>query len=89
LERGWPLPLVIQTWPLNAEFDIFAPKLVQVGVYEIVKVTYKPIATIDQSNLRFTIPADTDFYIDPDTSSSPDSWCLPMGKLWIPPTIRV
>jgi hypothetical protein len=52
---------------LNAEFDIFWPKVVQAGLQEIIEVTYKPIATIDQSDLEFTIPADIDFYIDPDT----------------------
>jgi hypothetical protein len=51
---------------VNAEFDIFAPITVQVGVQEIVEVTYKPIATIDQSYLEFSIPADSDIFIDPD-----------------------
>jgi hypothetical protein len=35
-------------------------------VQEIVETTYKPIATIDQSDLEFTIPAETDFYVDPN-----------------------
>jgi hypothetical protein len=38
----------------------------QAGVQEIVEFTYKPIATLDYSVLEFTIPADSDFYIDPD-----------------------
>jgi hypothetical protein len=44
------------------QFNIFAPKVVQVGVHEIVEVTYKPIATINQSNLECTLPANSDFY---------------------------
>jgi hypothetical protein len=46
---------------VNAEFDIFAPILVQAGVQNIVEVTYKPIATIDQRNLEFAIHADSNF----------------------------
>jgi hypothetical protein len=51
---------------VNAEFDIFAPKLMQASVQEIIETTYKPIATLDQSDLEFTIPAETDFYVDPN-----------------------
>jgi hypothetical protein len=35
-------------------------------VQEFVESTYKPIATIHQSDLEFTIPAETDFYVDPN-----------------------
>jgi hypothetical protein len=48
------------------QFDIFETKVVQAGVLEIVDVTYKPIAAIDESDLEFTTPADSEFYIDPD-----------------------
>jgi hypothetical protein len=41
---------------VNAEFDIFAPKLVQAGVQEIVETTYKPIATIDQTTWNLPYP---------------------------------
>jgi hypothetical protein len=58
--------LLKQTWPLNAKFDIFAPKFVQAGVQEIVEVTHIPIATMDQSDLEFTVPADSEFCIDSD-----------------------
>jgi hypothetical protein len=51
---------------VKAEFGIFAPKLVLAGVQEIVEFTYKPIATIHQSDLEFIIPANSDFYIDPE-----------------------
>jgi hypothetical protein len=51
---------------VNAEFDIFAPKPVQEAVLETVETTYNPIATIDQSDFEFSIPAHSDFYIDPN-----------------------
>jgi hypothetical protein len=49
---------------VNAELDIFGPKVVQASVQEIIEVAYKAMATIDQSDLEFTIPANRDFYID-------------------------
>jgi hypothetical protein len=51
---------------LISEFDIFAPQLVQVSVVEKTKLTYKPIASVDQNDLEFLIPADSDMYIDLD-----------------------
>jgi hypothetical protein len=57
---------VLEMASVNFEFDIFAPKVVQDGVMEVVDVTYKPFANVDQSDLEFTIPADSDFYIDPN-----------------------
>jgi hypothetical protein len=41
-------------------FDIFALKPVQEAVQETVEFTYKPIATIDQTDLEFIIPSDND-----------------------------
>ena len=49
---------------LSSEFDIFAPKLVQASVIETTEVSYKPIASVDQSDLEFLIPSDSDTYID-------------------------
>jgi hypothetical protein len=49
---------------VSTEFDIFAPKPVQGAIQETVEVTYKPIATIDQTDLEFNIPADSDTYMD-------------------------
>jgi hypothetical protein len=37
---------------------------VQEAVEETIKVTYKPIATIDQTDLEFNIAANTDTYVD-------------------------
>jgi hypothetical protein len=47
-------------------FDFFAPNPVQEAVLETVETTYNPIATIDESDLEFHIPAHSDFYIDPN-----------------------
>jgi hypothetical protein len=37
---------------------------VQEAVQETIEVTYKPIATINQTDLEFNIPADNDTYVD-------------------------
>jgi hypothetical protein len=49
---------------LSSEFDIFASKPVQSSVLETTEVAYKPIASVEQSDLEFLIPADNDTYID-------------------------
>jgi hypothetical protein len=51
---------------MSSEFDIFARKPVQLSIQETNVVHYKPIASVDQSDLEFLIPADYDTYIDPD-----------------------
>jgi len=50
---------------VSSEFDIFAPKPVQHAIQETNVVVYKPIASVDQSDLQFLIPADYDMYFDP------------------------
>jgi len=49
---------------LSSEFDIFALKPVQASVIETTEVSYKPIASVDQSDLEFLIPSDSDTYIE-------------------------
>jgi len=49
---------------LSSEFDIFAPRHIQTSVVETNEVTYKPIASVEQSDLEFLIPADNDTYVD-------------------------
>ena len=49
-----------------SEFDIFARKPVQESILETLGVFYKPIASVDQSDLEFLIPADSETYIDLD-----------------------
>ena len=55
-----------ETMFVSSEFDIFARKPVQESVLETIDVVYKPIASIDQSDLEFLNPADNETYIDPD-----------------------
>jgi len=51
---------------VRSEFDIFAPKPVQLAVQDTKVVHYKPIASVDQSDLEFLIPAYYDTHIDPN-----------------------
>ena len=51
---------------ITSEFDIFAQKPVQTAILETNVVHYKPIATVDQTDLEFSIPADNETYIDLD-----------------------
>jgi len=44
-------------------FDIFAHKQVQTSELGTIENAYKPIATVDQNDLEFFIPADKDNYI--------------------------
>jgi len=51
------------TVSVSSEFDIFASKPIQTSVLETAEVKYKPIASVDQSDLEFLIPRDNDTYI--------------------------
>jgi hypothetical protein len=51
---------------VSSEFDIFAPKPVQPAILGTDVVHYKPIATVDQNDLEFLIPGDSETYIDQD-----------------------
>ena len=55
-----------ETMFVSSEFDIFARKPVQESILETLGVFYKPIASVDQSDLEFLIPADSETYIDLD-----------------------
>ena len=44
---------------VGTEFDIYAPKPIQSDVEETIDTVYKPITSINQSDLEFLIPADT------------------------------
>ena len=49
---------------VSSEFDIFAQKPVQTSVLEMIEIIFRPIASVDQSDLNFFIPAEHDTYID-------------------------
>ena len=46
------------------EFDIFAHRPIQTSVIDTIETAYQPIATVDQNDLEFFIPADNDTYIN-------------------------
>ena len=51
---------------VGTEIDIFARKPIQSAVEETIDTTYKPIASVEQSDLDFLISADSDTYLDID-----------------------
>jgi len=51
---------------VSSEFDVFTRKPVQHAVQATDVVIYKPIGPIEQSDLKFLIPADLDTYVDPN-----------------------
>ena len=48
----------------STEFDIFATRHVQSSTIETIETADKPIASLDESDLEFLVPADHDTYID-------------------------
>jgi len=49
---------------VSTEFDIFVRKPRQKAVDQITETIYKPIASIDQTDIEFLIPGDSETYID-------------------------
>jgi hypothetical protein len=49
---------------ISSECDILTPKSVQTSIVDTVETTYKPIASIDQSDLEFLIHGESDTYVD-------------------------
>jgi hypothetical protein len=47
----------------STEFEIFAKRPIQTSTLDTNKTSYKPIASIDQTDLEFLIPSDYDTYI--------------------------
>jgi hypothetical protein len=56
--------MAAETRYISTEFDVFASKPVQTSVLDTIEVAYKPIASVEQTDLEFLIPADNDTYID-------------------------
>jgi hypothetical protein len=54
----------VEAASISSEFDIFASKPVQPSVQETTEFAYKALASVEQSDLEFLIPADSDTYID-------------------------
>ena len=51
---------------ISTDFDLFARKARQDGCVETIETIYKPIASVDQTDIELLIPADSDTYIDPN-----------------------
>ena len=51
---------------ISTEFDHFERNARQDGCLETTENIYKPIASVDQTDIEFLIPADSDTYIDPN-----------------------
>ena len=49
---------------LGTEFDHFARKAKQDSCLETTEMIYKPIASVDQTDIQFLVPGDSDTYID-------------------------
>ena len=48
------------------EFDIFGRKPKQSSTVETNETIYRPIASVDQTDIEFVIPGDSDTYVDLD-----------------------
>jgi len=49
---------------MGTEFDIFAPKPRRIAVEGTFETIYRPIASVDQTDIEFLIPGDSETYID-------------------------
>jgi len=49
---------------VDTEFDLFGHKPKQDSCLETTETIYKPIASVDQTNIEFLLPGDSDIYID-------------------------
>jgi hypothetical protein len=56
--------MAANTVSVSSEFDIFVDRPVQTSTLDTKEIAYKPIASTDQSDLEFLIPAFNDTYID-------------------------
>jgi hypothetical protein len=51
---------------LGTEFDLFARKPKQITTVETNETIYRPIASVDQTDIEFVIPGDSDTYVSLD-----------------------
>ena len=51
---------------VNAAFDIFEFRPVQTSVLETIEEPHNPVAGVDQSDVEFLVPANSETYIDPN-----------------------
>ena len=51
---------------VGTEYDIFVRKPKQSSIVETNKTIYRPIASVDQTDIELVIPGDSDTYVDLD-----------------------
>jgi len=51
---------------VSSEFNIYVHRSIQTAVLGTVETVYKPLALVEQNDLEFVIPGDSDNYIDLD-----------------------
>ena len=51
---------------ISSQVDIFIHRPIQTAVQGTVETVYKPLAPVEQNDLEFLIPGDSDTYIDLD-----------------------
>ena len=49
---------------VGSDFDLFARKAKQDSCVDTTETLYKPIASVDQTDIEFLIPGDSETYID-------------------------
>ena len=57
---------VAEVASVSSEFDIFMHGTIQTAVLGTVETVYKPFAPVEQNDMEFVIPGDSDTYIDLD-----------------------
>jgi len=56
--------MLAEALSVSSEFDIVAQKRVHASVQETIETIFRLIASVDQRDLEFFIPAENDTYID-------------------------
>ena len=56
--------LVAAVASVSSEFDIFVHRAIQAAVLGSVEPMYETLALVEQTDLEFVIPGDSDTYID-------------------------
>jgi hypothetical protein len=49
---------------VSSEFDILAVRPAQMSTFNPPEIAYKPITSVEQSDLEFVIPPDNETYLD-------------------------
>jgi hypothetical protein len=61
-----PTMLGAEVASVSSEFNIYVHRSIQTAVLGTVETVYKPLALVEQNDLEFVMPGDSDNYIDLD-----------------------